>query len=475
MKTKQLLILFSLIVFGQQLSAKEYFVAQNGDDKALGTYANPFATLHKASSTAQAGDTVTIRGGEYYIDSQITPEHSGTPDAWINYRNMPGEKVIIDGINLKFANGKAFSSQTAGLFQITGKQYIKVKGLHFRNSYSVGILVGFTPNLPIAAPEEKRDTKKIIIEDCRVDRTYNSGISVWYADSVIVHSCEVTRANDNDFRLPETRKGHEAPHEAISICGARYFVISNNHVHHCYKEGIDCKEVSSHGLVCNNIVHDVPRQAYYADAWFGLLEDIEFRDNIAHSSAWGFAISVEGKNSEVRNIRIHHNLVYDMKGAGIIFGLWGDNRLRSDIHIYNNTFYQCGSDDWFSGNTGSIDILSTNCKDIYIYNNICDQGFDYEIGFGFDKNELPEALYRQNIVVKNNLVSGWRNKDVRIGQYDAKVIEFIPEGNDIGIPAYRNPLLFDFVPVSIPQPNNTNKWKYEPSPWYGIYKPLKTK
>ncbi|SHF11327.1 Disaggregatase related [Mariniphaga anaerophila] len=473
MKTTRFLLYLILMASNLLTNGKEYFVAHYGLDDALGTYTNPFGSIHQACIVAQAGDTVTVFGGEYYIDKQIIPQNSGKAGAWITFRSMPGEKVIFDGQFITYANEKLFTSQSAGLFQITAKEFIHVKELHFRNSYSVGILVGYSSNLPEAAPEEKRNTRNIKIEGCSVNRSFNSGISVWYADSVIVTSCEITRANDIDFCLPETRRGHEAPHEAISICGARHFIISNNHVHHCYKEGIDCKEVSSHGLICNNLVHDVPRQAYYADAWFGLLEDIEFRNNIAHSSAWGFAISVEGKNSEARNIRIHNNLVYNMKGAGILFGLWGENRLRSDIHIYNNTLYKCGSEGWFSGNVGSIDILSTNCRDVYIYNNICDKGFDYEIGFGFKKNELPEALEKQNIIVKNNLVSGTKNKEVRIGQFDAKVIEYIPAENKIGTPKYRNSSFFDFVPVNIPRPKNDDKWKYTPSPWYGAYEPLK--
>ncbi len=106
--------------------------------------------------------------------------------------------------------------------------------------------------------------------------------------------------------------------------------------------------------------------------------------------------------------------------------------------------------------------------------NICDKGFDYEIGFGFDKTELPEALERQNIVVKDNLVSGIKKKAVRTGQFDAKVVEYIPEGNKIAVPKYRNSKLFDFVPVSLPQPNTGSMWKYMPSPWYGAYRPVTT-
>lgn len=179
--------------------------------------------------------------------------------------------------------------------------------------------------------------------------------------------------------------------------------IANNHIHDCFKEGIDCKEVSRHGVIHHNLVHDVPRQAYYVDAWFGLLEDIEFYSNTAYRSMWGFAISVEGKNSELRNIRFHHNLIHHITGAGILFGMWGNNLLRSDIHIYNNTFYHCGSPRVFSGGVGSIDILSQNFRDVFIYRNICDKGWDYEMGFTFPPSEVKRALKERNFIAEENL------------------------------------------------------------------------
>ncbi len=64
---------------------------------------------------------------------------------------------------------------------------------------------------------------------------------------------------------------------------------------------------------------------------------IEFRDNIAHSQA-GIRDQCRRKRIEARNIRIHHNWPIIFREQGILFGLWGGKLLRSDIHIYNNTF-----------------------------------------------------------------------------------------------------------------------------------------
>lgn len=460
-------LMIGLLLFGHDLSAKEFFVSLNGNDANRGNIETPFRTLCKASEVVSPGDTVTIRGGVYELESPFQPLHSGKPGSFILYRSMPGEKVVFDGRNILYMEyeGKKhpFSTLTCGLVHIEKVSYVRFEHLSVVNSRGAGFIV--------KGPQ----TKNIDLIDCKVDCTYNSGIGLWYADSIRVLNCEVTGANNIDYRNVEVPRPGEAPHEAISICGARYFEIAGNEVHHCYKEGIDCKEVSRHGVVHHNYVHDMPRQAYYADAWFGLLEDIEFHSNVGHDCAWGFAISVEGKDSELRNVRFHHNILYDMKGAGILFGAWGDNRLRSDIHIYNNTIYKCGSPRWFSGGVGSIDILSKSFKDIYIYRNICDKGWDYEMGFSFSPEEVKQALKERNFVAAENLFESYKNRPSRMGQFDLMVWEHLPDGNTIGAPLYRNEPEKDFVPEELPEIESSSiRWKYEPSPWYGALKPIKT-
>jgi hypothetical protein len=329
---KTIKLFFILMFFFWQIlciHAEEYFVSQNGSDSNSGTIDRPFKTLAHASDRAKPGDTVTIRGGVYMLDAPFKPK-GGESGKWIVYRSMPDEKAILDGSQIfKVNNGRGeqlFSRTTMGIVQIEKASYVKFENIGVTNSRAAGFIV--------QGPSEH-----IVLDGCSSDRTYNSGIGLWYADSVKVYRCEVVRANDIEYRNQEVPRPGEAPHEAVSICGARYFDVAYNHVHHCYKEGIDCKEVSRHGIIHHNYVHDVPRQAYYVDAWFGLLEDVELYNNVAHDCAWGFAISVEGKDSEVRNIRFHHNVIYNMKGSGVLFGLWGGDGPRSDIHIYNNTIY----------------------------------------------------------------------------------------------------------------------------------------
>ena len=456
--------LIFLVTFAE---AREYFVGLKGSDQYQGTILLPFRNIYKASESANPGDTITILGGEYMLSNQFKPLRSGLPAKWILYRAAPNETVVFDGSLIKKVlqnkDSVQFSRQTEGIFQIERVNYLKFESIEVRNSDAAGFI--------IRGPE----CKKIELIGCKSHQTHNSGIGLWYCDSVLVSHCEITAANDNDDKYynPGQRKGGEAPHEALSICGAQHFEVSNNHVHHCFKEGIDCKEVSKHGVIHDNLVNDLPRQAYYSDAWFGMLEDIEFYSNTAFSCMWGFAISVEGKGSELRNVRFHHNLIYNMNGSGVLFGMWGENLLRSDIHIYNNTFYHCGSPQIFSGGVGSINILSKNFRDVYIYRNICDKGWDYEMGFTFTPEQVKKALKEQNFVAAENLFEGSKNRPSRKGQFDVLVSEYLPPDNQIGAPLYRNELKFDFVPEQIPEVIlSGRKWKYEPSPWFGAFKPI---
>lgn len=136
------------------------------------------------------GDTVTILGGEYNLPRQFRPVRPGQPDNWILYRGAPGQTVVFDGSQIKkiFQNGDSvqFSRQTAGLFQIEKVNYLRFENIGVRNSDAAGFIV--------RGPE----CKKIELIGCKSHQTHNSGIGLWYCDSVLVKNCEITAANDND-------------------------------------------------------------------------------------------------------------------------------------------------------------------------------------------------------------------------------------------------------------------------------------
>ncbi|GAE26874.1 hypothetical protein JCM9140_2979 [Halalkalibacter wakoensis JCM 9140] len=76
--------------------ALDYHVAKNGSDLAEGTKKNPFLTINKAASVAQAGDTIIVHEGEYR--EWVKPKFAGLSEyRRITYQAAEGEKVVIKG------------------------------------------------------------------------------------------------------------------------------------------------------------------------------------------------------------------------------------------------------------------------------------------------------------------------------------------------------------------------------------------
>lgn len=84
-------------------AAASWYVATNGLDTNTGTSNSPFATIMRAQSAANAGDTVWLRGGTYYLNNS---NFTITNNPWaivnditkngISYIANPGELPVFD-------------------------------------------------------------------------------------------------------------------------------------------------------------------------------------------------------------------------------------------------------------------------------------------------------------------------------------------------------------------------------------------
>ncbi len=117
------------------LADPAYFVdGKNGNDANPGTLDKPWKTIEKANKTVAAGDTVYIRGGEYTCTTlhhrHLCPSNSGTPSAWITFRNYPGEEPRFKG---------EYGTRMWGL-ALSQVCYIRVEGLSFSDytDYTIG-------------------------------------------------------------------------------------------------------------------------------------------------------------------------------------------------------------------------------------------------------------------------------------------------------------------------------------------------
>lgn len=371
--------------------ATEIFVSPSGKDSNPGTLQKPLRSIQKAAGNLGPGETVTLLAGVYELDSIVVITAKGTNEQWVTVRGASGAKVILEGINLDIVNSKVYPGNN-GLIQIQDAEYVRIQNIHVRNSHRAGINI--------------QTSKHIDVINCISENSLSPGIAAW-------QGCEYIRVlgntviNANDMKMSWTPyKGSEAPHEAISMAGPHHFEVAWNHVYDCEKEGIDVKETASFGVVHHNYVHDLKRQGLYIDGWFGQLQDIEMHDNIVTGCEAGIAISSE-EGPNTKNLRIHHNLVYDNRASGIFFSRWGADNPRENIRVYNNTFYRNGLGRDFSGDpqywlSGGCYLYSTNLRDVRIFNNIFAHNSPFEIGYTVRFEENWTTV--KNIEITNNLI-----------------------------------------------------------------------
>jgi hypothetical protein len=226
------------------------------------------------------------------------------------------------------------------------------------------------------------------ILNCSSRGSFASGISAWQGVSDLrVLGNTVTGANDMALAF-RPFSGSEAPHEAISIGGALRFEVAWNDVGPNKKEGIDVKETAAHGVVHHNWAHQNDRQGIYVDGWFGVLEDVEIRDNVASANESGISVSSED-GPATRDVRIHHNLVFENRGPGLYFSRWGKDNPREAIAVFNNTFYRNGYGRSPAGDPtywlmGGLYIHSTSLRGVAIRDNVLAEDKPFEIGYSQD-------------------------------------------------------------------------------------------
>lgn len=376
-----------------------------GDDATgNGSAERPWATLPHAFAQLRAGDTLVLGGGHYPLAAPLTVPVGGTAARPLVIRAAAGEVPVLDGLAWVPGPELARSRGNTGLLHVEGPSHVRIEGVRVIHSRTAGIFV--------RGPSEHID-----IVGCATRFTFGPGIAAWNAAHLRVRHCDVSRANDRSMNLPGDERRRENPHEAISIAGVAHFEVAWCRVHDSIKEGIDVKEVSRHGVVHHNHVFAIHRQGLYADAWFGLLEDVTFHHNVVHDSEWGIVISVEGRNSHLRSVRVHDNLLFRLRASGVYFGRWGGDGPREDIVVAHNTIWQAGHPEHWSGATGGIDLRSPNARDVIVKNNLVVEGGGYALATIFNPAADPTALANRGYQLRRNLLWPVRDETDRLATH----------------------------------------------------------
>ena len=360
-------------------AGKVYYVATTGSDSNLGTIAQPWRTIQKAANTMVAGDNVYIRAGTYR--ERVVPQHAGSAGQYITYAAYPGETATIDGSSVTLPD------DLAGLFEVSGKSYIKVSGLRVVNAgphdNNAGILV--------------LGSSYVVVENNYTYNTVSSGIGVWGSDHVTIDGNTVEHACTDIWQ------------ECLTVASTDVFEVKNNEVFDCQEEGIDVKDNASNGQVYNNHVHDVQAIGIYVDAWDRHTHDIAvFQNRIHHvSTSNGIALASE-MGGLLENIAIYNNLVYQNHYVGLDVSVNdsgspdGRHPMRNLV-IINNTFYDNGRDAW----GGGVLVDNPDAENVVIRNNICSQNFYFQI-------LVNPVVPAQALTVDHNLIDGYQGTEGEI-------------------------------------------------------------
>ena len=370
-----------------------YYLAPTGNHANPGTLSEPWRTIQHAAGALVAGDTVYIRVGTYH--ERVFPANSGSDGNIITYAAYPGEVVTIDGTGVEVL-------EYNGLFDLSGRSYIRVSGLRVINSAYYGILA--------------ENSGYITIENNYTHNTYSSGISAWNSHHIIVDHNEVTGACTSGWQ------------ESLSISNTDTFEVRYNIVHGVMpgtdgKEGITIKDASTHGRVYGNEVYNLNRVGIYVDAETGHLFDVAVYQNVVHDiEAMGISLASE-RGGLVENVLLYNNISYDN-----LVGLWLSacciaTHPFKDITIVNNTFAYNGRGGW----GGGIGIENLQMQNVIIRNNISSQNI-------YGQMAAPPSILSL-LTVDHNLTDGDRDPDW----------EFYGVDDLVGVsPQFVNPLGADF-------------------------------
>ena len=182
-KLTRLFVAVLLFLAIGNVSAKEYFLATDGNDSNPGTIEKPFATLSKAISMLQAGDVCYVRGGTYYQTSRIFVRQTGTKDDRICLFAYENEKPVFDWSNAP----QTCESDGRGIEHSIGANYWHYKGLEFCYAGDNGM---------------KMEGSFCVIEQCVFHHNRDTGLQLGFGKDSKGNNIRMITMTSNRTRLP---------------------------------------------------------------------------------------------------------------------------------------------------------------------------------------------------------------------------------------------------------------------------------
>ena len=257
------LLLILLSFLPGSVSAKNLYVAVNGSDGVSydqNDLNHPWRTFGRAVSELRPGDTLLVRGGEYYLNQSVYTKTSGTSQQKIIIKNYPGENPIIIGDGI----GELIFIENP-YWVIDG---LKLVGKNILNHDHAIITIGYD-----------RDGSHAMI--------HNSTFQMLSADGHDNIACIRLQANRSNYAVIENNiiSGIGIDSAEFYNCGIQYLGggnvgtrIKNNEIYNC-KLGIMVKHANADDSktgaeIAFNYIHSCTH------AFYGNPVSVNFHDNL---------------------------------------------------------------------------------------------------------------------------------------------------------------------------------------------------
>lgn len=219
--------------------AANIFVSPNASNNGNGSSGSPYRSIQDAVDSAQAGDTIYLRGGTYRPSSNIHFKKKGTSSKRYTISSYQSEEVIIDGNNMPGTPaplGASLPNSERGIFHVEGAEYWRFIHITFtRGPYGVYV----------------KDSHNNYFERLTTHSNYETGFHMQnsISNNEIVY---LDTYNNADPR----NNGQNADGMAIKEGSGAGNIIRGIRSYENADDGIDLYEFTSSVTITDNIVFD---------------------------------------------------------------------------------------------------------------------------------------------------------------------------------------------------------------------------
>lgn len=311
------------------LGATYYVDAGSGDDANAGRSPDrAWRTIQRAADTAQAGETVAIRGGTYR-EGVLFQRHSGREGAPIVFRAYPGETVVVSspewyGLYLRanwiIIDGlQVQGSASHGLF-VSGAHHNVIEYCAFSGHGWAGVMIA----------ADRGPTSRNVVQHCAIHDNGHEGVYVrsgyWGQPGVPVTGNAIA---DNAIY----RNGSEGIQNTATFAppAPSGTVIRGNHV---FENGGWAAGACLEGdglLVEGNVIHG--NGGDVGGIWYSGDSGSLLRNNVIHGNHGCDTGGAAGIYlHSVARAGVDHNTIHGNAGAGILVaGAGPDVAIRNNI------------------------------------------------------------------------------------------------------------------------------------------------